>query len=97
MREGDRSQPGYYTAHVFDPDGYSFEVVHKKLKMEQHSVGRAKHEKKASAQTQHHVLAFSWRVRAGRCVLIDSLSFAITCAITQKASLFRHYFARYLT
>jgi hypothetical protein len=51
----------------------------------------------AVGATLHHVQRFNWRVRAGRCVLIDSLSFAITCAITQKPTLFRQYFARYLT
>jgi len=27
--KGEGDHPGYYAADVFDPDGYSFEVVHK--------------------------------------------------------------------
>jgi hypothetical protein len=65
--------------------------------MERHITTVSEAREEAVNTTLHHVQGFSWRVRAGRCVLIDSLSFAITCAITQKATLFRHYFARYLT
>ena len=48
----------------------------------------------ADAQVADLLALDRLRVRAGRCVLIDSLTFAVICTITQRATLLRHHFAK---
>src|SRR5258705_7469383 len=48
----------------------------------------------ADAQIANQLALDGLRLRPGRCVRIDSLTFLIICSITHKATLLRHYFPR---